>query len=108
MRTAAVSVRVHMHATAAPQPAQRVGTENDQHDGDAELERHGDAIADLDVQDDHRHAGDEQRKGMANAPQRADRRRAPYAAVLADDGRYGRHVLSTARCWRTMVDTAAT
>src|SRR5262245_21766399 len=93
VRTTAMPVHVQMHLAAAPQSAQGTGTETDQHDGDAELEGHRDAIVDLDVQDDHRHAGDEQGKGVANAPQRADYRRAPNAAVLADDSRHGSHVI---------------
>ena len=86
-------VDVHVQMSTAKNFPQRICSEHDQHQPNDELKGEAYPITDFNMQQDDERAGHQERNRMANSPERADKRRADNARVLARDGGYGGHVI---------------
>src|SRR5437763_10845576 len=85
MDSPAVLVNVDVQMSAPQKFSQRIGPEHDQHYPNDELQGEAYTITDFNMQEDNERAGNQKRDRMANSPERADKRRANNARVLARD-----------------------
>src|ERR1051325_482864 len=81
---------------------ERVCAERDQHEADREFERPLRTRADLDVEQEYGAARDEQRTGVTDSPETADKRRTPDALPLAHNRRDGGQVVGLDRVPETL------
>jgi hypothetical protein len=88
VRLAAVFVNVGMDLQSAfsERPPRCADAKYNQHDRDRSLHPWQKRVRDRNPQQDYRQPDAQQRKGMTDAPERADQRRATKTFVVADDG----------------------